>query len=450
MSALALCFVALLVTFWAGRRSLGAGLVALLAVGYFYGILRANLITTYSHFIFDAALIGLYFSQKWFSGTASELKRQEPIRLWVITMIGWCLALMLLPFQSFLVSLVGFRGNVFFLPVLLLGARLKDRDLQQLVGGLAVLNIVALGFAGAEYFLGVPRFFPHSSVTEIMYSSVDVAGGFLRIPASFISAHAYGGTMVVSLPYLIGGWDQVRNNRFKFLALCGIGAALMGILMSATRQNFVVGSVMVLIAIWTRRGKSFKNLLVLVALLGVIGWSAATNERFQRFKSLQDTEGVADRIAGSVNRGFFEILTEYPMGNGLGGGGSSMPYFLQGAVKNPIGMENEYARVLSEQGIIGLLIWLGFVAYVLSRGPKALAKGPWATTRRMAWSLAAFSLATAFIGTGFLTSIPQTAIQLLGMGWTSAWQGSETPVPVAAPLRRYRPGAAVGARGWSA
>lgn len=447
MTALALCVAALLLTFWAGRRSLGAGLVLLVAVGYSYGILRANLITTYSHFIFDASLAGLYLSQKWFSGTPSELKRQEPIRFWVLVMIGWCLVLMLLPFQTFLVSLVGLRGNVFFIPMLLLGARLADRDLKYLVGGLATLNLIALAFAWGEYFLGLPRFFPYSAVTEIMYSSADVAGGNYRIPGTFTSAHAFGGAMVVSLPYLIGGWDRVVDKRFKLLALGGIVAALLGILMSATRQNFIVGSVMVLVAIWTRKGKSFKNMVVLVLLFGIIGWVAATNERFQRFKTLQDTGGVTERIAGSVNRSFFEILEEYPMGNGLGGGGSSMPYFLQGAVKNPIGMENEYARILSEQGVIGLLIWLGFVGYVLSRAPKAWADGPWATTRRMAWSLAAFSLATAFIGVGFLTSIPQTAIQLLGMGWTSAWRNSEAPVRAAAATR-YVPSSALGAKGW--
>jgi hypothetical protein len=447
VTALGLCIAALLLTFWAGRRSLGAGLVSLAVFGYSYGILRANLITTYSHFIFDASLAGLYLSQKWFSGTSSELKRQEPIRLWLLVMIGWCLVLMLLPFQPFLVSLVGLRGNVFFVPMLLLGARLVDRDLRYLVGGLATLNLIALLFAWGEYFLGVPRFFPHSAVTEIMYSSADVAGGYLRIPSVFTSAHAYGGAMVVSLPYLIGGWDRVEDKRFKLLALGGIVAALLGVLMSATRQNFVVGSVMVLVAVLTRKGKSFKNVAVLALLFVLVGWVAATNERLQRFKTLQDAGGVAERIAGSVNRGFFEILEEYPMGNGLGGGGSSMPYFLQGAVKNPIGMENEYARILSEQGIIGLLIWLGFVGYILSRAPKALADGPWATTRRMAWSFAAFSLATAWIGTGFLTSIPETAIQLLGMGWTAAWRNSETSVRVAA-VRRYAPGPAVGAKGW--
>ncbi len=450
MTALALCFVAFLGTLWAGRRSLGAGIVALLAVGYAYGIVRANLITTYSHFIFDAALLGLYCSQKWFSGSPSELKRQEPIRLWVIAMVGWCLALMLLPFQSFLVSLVGFRGNVFFIPILLLGTKLKDRDLKQLVGGLACLNILAFAFAWAEYFLGIQRFFPYSAVTEIMYNSMDVAGGNYRIPATFISAHAFGGSMVVTLPYLIGGWDRVENKRFKLLALGGIVAALFGILMSATRQNFVLGSVMVLVALGTRRGKSLKNVVALLALLGIIGYFAATNARFSRFKTLQDTDSVTDRIAGSVNRGFFEILTEYPMGNGLGGGGTSIPYFLQGSVRNPIGMENEYARVLSEQGIVGLLIWLGFVCYVISRGPKALAKGPWSTTRRMAWCLAAFSLATAWIGLGFLTSIPQTAIELLGMGWTTGWSDAEAPVRTMAPLRTMTRIPVAGARGWHA
>ena len=255
--------------------------------------------------------------------------------------------------------------------------------------------------------------------------------------------------MVSSLPYLIGGWDRVQTKRFKTLALGGIAAALLGILMSATRQNFILGAVMVLVTIWTRKGKSFKNVLVMIALLGVIGYAAATNARFQRFKSLSDTEGVTDRIAGSVNRSFLEILTEYPMGNGLGGGGTSIPYFLQGSVRNPIGMENEYARILGEQGVIGLLIWIGFICYFFSRGPRALAKGSWATSRRMVWSLAAFSLATAWIGTGLLTSIPQTAIAMLGIGWTSAWRESEVPVRAAQPMRAYVP-RAVGARGYSA
>ena len=58
------------------------------------------------------------------------------------------------------------------------------------------------------------------------------------------------------------------------------------------------------------------------------------NERWQRYKEL-DSQSVEDRISGSVNRSFLEVLVEYPMGNGLGGGGTSIPYFLASQVRNP-------------------------------------------------------------------------------------------------------------------
>ena len=65
MIAIALCVVAFIACYLAGRRSLGQGLVVLFVFGYFYGILRANLLTTFSHFIFDMGLLGLYLSPKW-------------------------------------------------------------------------------------------------------------------------------------------------------------------------------------------------------------------------------------------------------------------------------------------------------------------------------------------------------------------------------------------------
>jgi O-antigen ligase len=96
-----------------------------------------------------------------------------------------------------------------------------------------------------------------------------------------------------------------------------------------------------------------------------------------------------------------------------------MPYFLQGQVRNPLSMENEYARILSEQGIFGLLIWLGLIVWFLLHIRSAFAKGPWATTRRLVWCLVVIGLATALIGLGLLTSIPGTVFLVMGMGWTS-------------------------------
>jgi len=431
MLALGLCFLAFVLCYFAGRRSLGKGLVAVLVFGYFYGILRANLLTSYSHFIFDAGLLGLYLSQLLSTSDLEGKKRSEPVVLWTVLLILWPVLLVAMPFQPLLVSLVGLRGNIYFILLLLLGARLKGKDVVELSVGLAVLDLVALGFAVAEYVLGVPKFFPLSPVTMIMYSSNDVAGGFLRIPSTFANAHAFGGTMVSSIPFLIGLWTGAEKRFCRFLGLIGIPAAMLGMLLSATRLNFVIGAAMVSFVLFTTKMKA-KHRFFFVLIIAAVAFVALSDARMQRFKTLDDAGYVSDRIAGSVNRGFWEILTEYPMGNGMGGGGTSMPYFLEGQVKNPIGMENEYARILSEQGIIGFLLWLSFLIWFFCRSRVAFAQGSWMAPRRLIWCMTAFAFATAWIGTGALTSIPGTLLLMLGMGWVLV------PPEPAAALPRYR------------
>ena len=186
--------------------------------------------------------------------------------------------------------------------------------------------------------------------------------------------------------------------------------------MSATRSNFLYGCAMIFFVFFSMR-LSGKQRMLFVLIIGLLAGTALTNVRFQRFKSLQDKDYVADRIAGSVNRGFWEIVGEYPMGNGLGGGGTSIPYFLEGQVRNPIGMENEYARILAEQGIIGLLLWLGFLGWFFQRVGVAFSKGAWAIPRRLLWCYVAIGFGTAWIGTGLLTSIPATVMLMMGAGY---------------------------------
>ena len=61
MLSVVLCLFAFMFAYAAGRRSLVAGLATVFTVGYFYGILRANVPEPSSHFIFDAAVVGLQF-----------------------------------------------------------------------------------------------------------------------------------------------------------------------------------------------------------------------------------------------------------------------------------------------------------------------------------------------------------------------------------------------------
>lgn len=443
MTSIGLCLIAFTVTYWAGRRSLGQGLISLLFWGYFFGIIRANLLSTFIYFVFDAALVGFYLSQKGlFTGGG---KRVTALRMWCWILMSWPVIMMLVPFQPFMVSLVGLRGAILFLPMILAGSRLQSSDLRELNFGFAVLNLIALAFGGAEYFLGLQRFFPVNAATMLIYNSVDVAGGFYRIPATFGTSHLYGGAMAASVPYLIAGWEETESRAARWLTLGGIGAAMLGVLMSATRLNFVICCGLVMVTLLNGK-MTRRNRVVISVLILIMAGVALRNARFQRFKSLSDTDFVQERVAGSVNRGFFEILFEYPMGNGLGGGGTNMPYFLANQVRNPVAMENEYARILLEQGVIGLLLWLSFVVWFVAQFKKVFTKGAWATGRRLVWCLSVIGLAVGAIGMGMLTAVPQTAIFLLGIGWTGApmlKESSDVRVAGVAPARlraeRYRP-----------
>ena len=420
--ALLLCFASFVVCYWAGRRSLTRGLISVLTVGYMYGIARANLQETYSHFIFDAAVVGLYVAQLFQRLSPLEEYKVSNLRPWLEFLIAWPFLLFLIPIQDYLIQFVGLRGNVFLLPFVLLGARLDGNQRYRLALWIAGLNLLAFSFAGAEYLLGLDRFFPHNRVTELIYISKDLVGHTAhRIPATFPNAHAYGGTMVMGLPLLIGAIMQKRKNSFEFQWLVlGIAAALIGVLMSAARIHFVAALALIIIAVFSFRSK-LSYAFGWLALIGIIGWGISGEQRLQRFTELKDTQSVAERVSWSVNMDFFEIAARYPFGNGLGGGGTSIPYFLQSRISDPVGIENEYGRIMLEQGITGLLMWVAFVFWIITRVDRTQ-NDPWYLGRRLAIVTCLVFFITALMGTGLLTSIPQTSLFLLLVGWVGARQ----------------------------
>lgn len=428
MFALGLCVASLAIVWAVTRRSVTFGIIALLTVSYFYGIARANTPGTYSHFIVDAALIGFYMAAPWGRYFADE--RLATLRSWMMVLTGWPALMFLLPQQPLMVQLVGLRGHIFFLPMMLIGAALSLADLRKICVGLAVLNVAAFCFAVGEYVLGVPRFYPLNAVTLIIYVSADVAGGFFRIPAIFSNAHSYAGTMVATLPFLIGALYGGTDGKWRKLLMCiGIVVAIGGVLMASTRMYFVLCAMLIAVAAFS--SGAGKNRLIMMLVIAVGAWVALTNPRFQRFKSL-DAEGFAGRIHGSVNRNLLEIVLEYPLGNGLGGAGTSLPYFLAGQVRNPIGVENEYGRFALEQGVPGLALWVCFIAWFTTQR-QAFWRGAWKHGRLLAWCLTLWGFASAAIGTGMLTAIPGTFLFLLTLGWLTVPESHEQPSPVRFP-----------------
>jgi hypothetical protein len=416
--AVGLCALAFIVSALGARRSLVVGLSIMLVVGYVYGIVRANVPSPLTHLFFDCAAAGVYVTRL---GPAIHALRRTNARAllpWVAALCAWPLLLFCIPLQDPAVQLVGLRGNIFLVPLLILGAVLTRDDAYRLALVCAGLNLVACAIAVAEFSLGLELFFPRNSVTEIIYASRDVATfSAYRIPSTFTSAHAYAGTMVMTVPLLVGAWARGhRRARYTILLSAAIAASLLAVFMAAARVHAVVLFLLAAVATGSARLRPLVR-LTWIALLGCLVWIVAHEERLQRFMTLRDIGQVATRVESSARVSYLDLVNEYPFGTGLGGGGTSVPYFLRDRVRDPIFIENEYARLTLELGLPGLLLWVGFLLWAFSRRTQQ-GSDPWFIGRRLFWFACAAYFVTGFIGVGLLTSIPHTVLLFLGLGWT--------------------------------
>ena len=101
---------------------------------------------------------------------------------------------------------------------------------------------------------------------------------------------------------------------------------------------------------------------------------------------------------------------------GLGSAfGTSIPYFLADVAKPQVGMENEYARIAIEQGLVGVVLWMSFAGWFCLRNPLRFRRFGGAVDLGM-WSFCAFEWGTGFLSTGFLASVPSTLVLFLFMG----------------------------------
>jgi hypothetical protein len=394
-------------------------LCALIAWGYFFGILKAHYVATWGHFIFDAATVGFYAGILLNWPRLEERQKWQKLMPWVILMVAWPLFMALVPIQHYLVQLVGLRGNMFWIPMLLAGCMLDVLGRSLLAYTFAFLNMVAFGFAVAEYTVGVQAFVPENEVTNIVYNSNDIAGGHLRIPSTFTNAHSYAGTMIGTIPWILGellSKQKIGLGRASgaLILILGLLASLLGIFIAGPRSPVAVLGLLIFLTILS--GRVNLGFVAFTVLLGtIIAYFVSQDERMQRFTELQDIDMVTTRLSGSINMGFFEVLLDYPMGNGMGAGGTSLPFFVQQLLTNAVMMENEYARILLEQGLPGLLFFLGFVAWFATRPIQR--DDPSRMSKTLLWFIIAITFSTAFIGIGMMSSIPGTAMLLLGLGY---------------------------------
>jgi hypothetical protein len=366
-----------------------------------------------SYFLFDASLMGLYAGAL-FHGLpqlAGGLLR------WFLVLAGWPFVVLALFHQDVLVELVGLRAALLMLPLMLIGARLAPDDVRRLALAVAVLNALAFLVAGAEFYVGVTAIYPENEATAIIYESRDVAEFTEhRIPATFSSAHAYGGTMVAGLPLLIGAWAARRHRRriVTALLLLGVFVSVVAVFVAAARSHFLVAAALLFVVTLSGRLR-FAAWLGWMVLLVAVVWIVASEERLQRFLTLQDPEFLAQRLGMSVNASFVDLLFEYPFGDGLGSGGTNIPAFLLDRLPPPVRLESEYSRLLLEQGMVGLGLWVWFLVWVLWRGVRRLRSQPDLTRLLCCICVAAF-FASGLIGIGLFVSIPASAFLFIEIG----------------------------------
>ena len=452
--------VAAIACYLATQRSLKLGLCAVLTVGYLYGITRANVGGTGTYLMFDFAAIAVYAAEFTRRQPLADRTRLRELKFWTAILMMWPALLFVIflvfPKSDPLVELVGLRANIFLLPFLLLGARLDADDVRDLALYIAVLNLGAVGVGAAEFMFGIERFYPLNETTELIYRSHDLVGYTAhRIPGTFVNAHAFAGTLATSLPFVLGAWTQPQTRRWAgpILGAAGV-ASLLGIFMAAARTHMITAAVLGLIMSFTG-GLSRGQWLRWVAAMLLVGYVVGGDARLQRFTTLTDQDTVTERVGGSVNSSLLEVSTSYPLGNGLTSGGTSVPYFLKPNPGSGMVLENEYARISLEQGVPGLLLWVFFIAWVLSRRPGRFGDS-WLLGRRLAWAACLSLFGAGMLGIGMMASIPQTAVMLMLIGWfTSAPAASKVAehdsvepagAPVAARTRRLRPAVAAGGR----
>ena len=413
MLSAALCGMLLVGSFVITRWSLLAGLVATLTVGYAFGIVRAYLAQAAAYFLFDAALLGLYAGAL-FHGLSIPARG---LLRWFIVLAGWPFVVLALFHQDLLVELVGLRAAVLMLPLMLIATRLTDEDVRRLALCVAVLNVLAFAVAGAEFYFGVAAIYPENDATAIIYQSRDVAEFTeYRIPATFSSSHAYGGTMVAGLPVLVGAW-AIRRRRQGAAAtflLLGVFVSVVAVFVAAARTHFLVAAALLLVVTFSGRLR-LAAWLGWVALLSAVGWIVASEERLQRFLTLQDPEFLAERLGTSINARFIDLLFEFPFGDGLGSGGTNIPSFLLDRIPPPLRLESEYSRLLLEQGIVGLGLWVCFIVWLGWRGLARLRAHPDLGRLLCLVCVGAF-FASGLIGIGLFVSIPGSAFFFLQIG----------------------------------
>ncbi len=363
---------------WLTRRSVGDGLGLLLFIGSVYGLARCRVLDGFTHFWFDASSIGAY-AALYSRATSGKTPGLFGLKRWIFALAVIPLLLILLsPFldaQPVLVQLLGLRPALFFLPFLLVGGLVQPSDARQLARWAVGSRARHCGrghrrvcYRRRAVFSCQRSFSNHLPLSR--YRRERTRFVFPRRSARRTPTEARWSDSFHSWCFC----SSHETLRERALGAIALGCAALGVFACGARLPFI--GLLVVAATIVIRGVRRNDIRVAAVAIGaVLALTVSRDERLQRFETLSDSAYVGSRFEGSVNENLLEILAEHPVGRGLGSAvGTSIPYFLAAESRPQVGLENEFARIGIEQGLVGLLLWLAFGALVLLQSPKRLTR----------------------------------------------------------------------------
>ena len=377
-------------------------------------VVHGNLLLYFGH-VWSAALLGAILPRSVRTGWAVPRRWMAPLVLWALTIaLTWpIVALRELDFTPRLINVIhlanagrggpppvaaaGVADNALGLGLALLWldwlfaafAQAESRFRRFIVGGNAVSWAIATAVSVYQLFGNM------SFLNGGLYGAMGRASGTL------LDANPFGVIAAAWGPALVAAAWLTRDSRLRALSLCALVASWIGMWASAARTAFGVGCIafgFLLYAAWstqahrasprTRTRMLIGGAVAAAALVAVIVWLPATTGPLPRLRGMVPTlsaaslTGVAremwDRNGyGATATALARAFTFF--GVGIGSFHilvSDYHYLLTRVVLPPDNAQNWYRHQFVENGLVGSIGWIVWVAtfgwFVLTtRAPAA-------------------------------------------------------------------------------
>ena len=306
---------------------------------------------------------------------------------------------------SAMVALIGAKVWLFYVPLYPLAAALVTtrRELISVMRLLVVLTVIPCGLGILEYLLA--QMLGYREVMQAIYGAAaqtatqefthfTVASGWiLRIPSTFtFIAQFFSFTLAMMVPcYALGRMDP--SPRWRWFARWMLFVVVVAALLSGARAAFVF--VPLLLAMMYGLDRGFGGLLrASVYVAGAVG-IAFGGSRVAAMALYEHVSMLSGFYAqDTAYGGLMQALSGSLLGSGTGTNTGAARY----AIDRPemfTSIENYYAKVAYELGVLGLLLMCALLAVMLWQGLRAQRRTQDPGLRACGAALVAFLIAVA-------------------------------------------------------